>query len=174
MGREIRRVPPSWKHPENVYCPHLNGHKWSHGDGPCFQPLYDESYDLAAQTWIKEFKKFKPSAKTAKYFWDWSGMPPKQEYYRPEWKKGTATWFQVYETVSEGTPVTPPFETQDELIAYLSTKGDFWDHRRGDGPWTRANAEAFVKEDGWVPSMMMAPGKGLLQSKDISAGLKET
>jgi hypothetical protein len=32
-----------------------------------------------------------------------------------------ATWFQAWETVTEGTPVTPPFATTDELVDYLAT-----------------------------------------------------
>lgn len=127
--------------------------------------MYDESYDEAAAEWIKGFHEFKPTERTGKYHWDWGGMPPKEEYYRPSWKEGEATWLQVYETVSEGTPVTPSFATPEELVQYLATKGDFWDQRRGDAPWGRANAEAFVK-DGWAPSMMFIPGNGVVESKD--------
>lgn len=56
-------------------------------------------------------------------------MPPEREYYR-SWKDEDATWFQVWETVSEGTPVTPPFATKEELIDYLVANGDFWDQKR--------------------------------------------
>ena len=58
-----------------------------------------------------------------------------------------ATWFQAWETVTEGTPVTPPFATTDELVDYLVTRGDFWDQERGDGPWDRKSAEEFVTRD---------------------------
>lgn len=84
------------------------------------------------------------------------GRPPDPDYYRP-WKDEDATWFQVWETVSEGTPVTPPFATKEELVDYLATKGDFWDQRRGDGPWVRTNAEAFVGS-GWAPTLMVKDG----------------
>lgn len=72
----------------------------------------------------------------------------------PRKPKKNATWFQVYETVSEGTPVTPPFATKDELVDYLSTRGDFWDQDRGDGPWKRERAEAFVRS-GFAPSLVV-------------------
>ena len=36
----------------------------------------------------------------------------------------------MYGTVTEGTPVSPPFETPEELAAYLSKHGDFWDQKR--------------------------------------------
>ncbi len=73
-------------------------------------------------------------------------------------------WFQVYETVSEGTPVTPPFATLEELSRYLYTHGCKWD----DKPWTRENAEAFCHEGASVPSMVTCGGK-ILMSKDIPA-----
>jgi hypothetical protein len=159
MGREIRKVPPNWQHPKRT-CTHMPpcpGYQ-------CYQPLYKRTYDDAAQEWLKEFAEFKPR-EGYKYFWDWNGMPPDKEYYWPEMDPKGRTWFQVYETVSEGTPVTPPFATQEELINYLATNGDFWDQRRGHGPWTRANAEQFVKDE-WAPSMIGIPGKGLFMSKD--------
>ena len=85
--------------------------------------------------------------------------------YHFEWADGIrkATWWQVYETVSEGTPVSPPFATPDELIDYLVAHGDFWDQQRrerGDtimnnDPWSREQAEAFVRGPGWAPSMVV-------------------
>lgn len=64
------------------------------------------------------------------------------------------TWYQVYETVSDGTPVTPPFATTQELIEYLVQYGDFWDQHRGDGGWIRAYAERFVESE-WSPSLVV-------------------
>lgn len=89
--------------------------------------------------------------------------------YRPDWKPEEATWFQMYETVSEGTPVTPPFETREELVEYLVANGCFWDQKRrarglsGDwmrcSPWTREEATKFVFGDGWMPSMTVQNGE---------------
>lgn len=52
-----------------------------------------------------------------------SGGPPQRACYCP-WKPEDATWLQVWETVSEGTPVTPPFATRQELVDYLVQHGD--------------------------------------------------
>ncbi len=51
---------------------------------------------------------------------DFWGEPPEPNdpTLRPEYEE-EPTWFQVYETVSEGTPVTPPFATEQELSDYL-------------------------------------------------------
>ena len=72
------------------------------------------------------------------------------------------TRLTMYETVSEGTPVTPPFATKEELVNYLVEHGDFWDQHRGHGGWSRENAEHFVQAE-WAPSgiFIVSPeGKG--------------
>lgn len=153
MGREIRRVPPHWEHPKR--------------DDGSYQPMFDHSAQDRFLQWLEDFERFKAEemkeaceeygydARDAyAAFCDYDGGPPDHIYCRPNWSKSEATWFQVYETVSEGTPVTPAFETQAELVDYLVENGDFWDQkRRADpnrfigincAPWPRDRAEKFV------------------------------
>ena len=73
-------------------------------------------------------------------------------------------WWQVWETVSEGSPVTPAFATAEELIEYLVTDGDAWDQKRGSGGWLRANAEKYVKAE-FAMSMTMGPD-GIKEPRD--------
>lgn len=164
MGREIRRVPPNWQHPMQR-CPHS---PWAGGcdeskrnNGQCYIPLYDRSYKEEADEWMKNCALWAEgkhedqqdrSIAVYPYYWDWAGSPPNEDAYRPEWTE-EPTWFQVYETVSEGTPVTPAFATQQELIEYLVEHGDFWNQLRHEGGWERASAEAFVGE-GFAPSLI--------------------
>lgn len=178
MGREIRMVPPGWEHPmKDHYDPFRREMRRD------YRPLYDESCEEAWAKWRKEFqawlgggfaqalekygedgtlKKGQPYTS----FCRWEGGPPDPEYYRPQWDKSEATWIQVYETVSEGTPVTPPFATPEELIDYLVKNGDFWDQAgRKEGtslmpcdPWRRDVAEKFVKS-GWAPSIVVHNGQ---------------
>lgn len=164
MGREIRRVPPNWEHPRQQ-CEHS---PWSGGcsdakrnGGQCYRPLFDRYFATAAKEWKDEFAAWERgerpsycSADPDTEFWEYQGAPPDRDSYRPAWAEGAATWFQVYETVSEGTPVTPPFPTKEALIEYLVTTGDFW----SDKPHSRAQAEAFVRDE-YVPSMIIADGK---------------
>jgi hypothetical protein len=151
MGREIRRVPPNWQHPVNEPCKHyMSAPQHRCPPGRCFDSMYDEAYEDAADEWLKECCEFKPN-EDAKYYWDWNGNPPDKAHYRPRWREGEATWYQVYETVSEGTPVSPPFATRDELVEYLVVNGDYWDQRRGSGGWSRRSAEAFVGR--WICSV---------------------
>ncbi len=196
MGREIRRVPPNWKHPVRD-CPHS---PWAGGcseakanGGKCFQPLYDHDAEWAWAEWQKEYAKWiagehdrviaehgeadYPKAEPYRAYCKWNGVPPDPEYYRPKWDEADATWFQVYQTVSEGSPVTPPFATKDELIEYLVAYGDFWDQsRRRDGSergpagWSREAAMAFVKSE-FAPSLMTtitAEGVVISEPRDAS------
>lgn len=149
MGREVRMVPPNWRHPRHKdYYDRL-------------QPMYDRRFEDAAAKWKAEFLKWEAGERPdycseenrTLEFWEWNGEPPDRTYYRT-WRDEEATWFQVWETVSEGTPVTPPFATKDELIDYLATNGDFWDQKRGDGPWDRAAAAKFVGS-GWAPTFVV-------------------
>jgi len=78
---------------------------------------------------------------------DWENIePPKGEGW------------QVWETVSEGSPITPVFATAEELIEHLCTVGDLWKQKSGESPYSREAAEAFVKGAGWVPSGMVCDG----------------
>lgn len=168
MGREIRRVPANWEHPKKEYPDYATRVMVVR-----YQPMRNQPYEPALREWITEWEAWdrgdKPDycskeSKSMK-FWEYSGPPPDPQYYRPDWDMATATWLQVYETVSEGTPVSPPFATPEEIVDYLVANGDFWDQkRRAEGvsfmdcrPWAREQAEAFVKQ-GWAPSLIVDNG----------------
>lgn len=167
MGREVRRVPPNWKHPERD----------DYRGGP--QPMYDKTFAAAVAEWKAGYAAWERGERSegcsesvrSMEFWEWHGPPPDREYHRP-WADDEATWWQLWETVSEGTPVSPPFATKDELIAYLAERGDFWDQKRGDGGWGIERARAFI-DAGWSPSLVVLGGK-VLESRDIPLAIKET
>ena len=171
MGREIRKVPPNWQHPvKETYDP------FRRETVQRKQPMYDRTFDDAAAEWKSELAKWEAGERPdyfdpADYpngieYWEWDSRPPDREYYRP-WADADAKWFQVWETVSEGTPVTPPFATQAELIDYLVQHGDEWDQKRGNGGWNRAAAERFVA-GGWAPSLIAVTGPrgGVYEPRD--------
>lgn len=62
--------------------------------------------------------------------------------------------WQVWETVSEGSPITAVFSTPEALAQHLSTVGTAW--KRDTLP-TYEQALAFVT-DGWAPSAMVVDG----------------
>lgn len=166
MGREIRRVPPNWEHP-----------RWTEDDAPRadlvgeYKSMHNTTYVEAARAWLEECKawddgthadvvEYPDRKERFPYFWEWGGNPPDPNYYRPEYTE-EATWWQVYQTVSEGYPVSPPFETPEELAQWLSENGDYWHQDRvarglvlaGARP-TYEQALRFVMS-GWSPSFTM-------------------
>lgn len=165
MGREIRLVPAGWEHPKRR-CPH-----WPKCEGSeCFQPMFDRTFKKQAKEWKDSLFAWergdRPSYCSADSrgleFWEYEGAPPDREFYVP-YEKSDCSWLQMYETVSEGTPVTPAFKTDQELIDYLVKNGDRWDQQRaneegGTIGWSRTSAEKFVKS-GYAPSMIIAEGK---------------
>lgn len=171
MGREIRMVPPNWEHPQRD----PENDPYRHGG---YQPTYDRHFDDVFSEWLADFDRVRggelkdfeaecyPNGLS-----DWlvdDGAPPNRAYYRT-YRDEDATWFQIYETVSEGTPVTPPFATKAELVDYLAANGDFWDQKRGVGQWQRENAERFVGT-GWAPSMVAVVGganAGVYTARDL-------
>lgn len=169
MGREIRKVPSNWQHPTSS-----NGGK---------QPMLDQTYADARKEWLDglakwesgnnpDREKYKNDDGTYQDYWEWHGAPPARELYRP-WKDEDATWFQLWETVSEGTPVSPPFATKEELAQHLAVNGDDWDQKRCHDPsschlfgmelgkpgWGIERARRFVNGPGRAPSMIVTGGK---------------
>jgi len=154
MGRAIRKVPPRWEHPR--YTAEEERAYGKHDVAGEYKPLFESDYDTIKAEWIAGLIAWesgeRPSYASAedREWWDWEGGPPKREKYVP-YKEIEATWFQMYETVSEGTPLSPPFATQAELVDWLVANKDFW----GYGPRTREVAERFVNT-GWAPSMIVS------------------
>lgn len=65
-------------------------------------------------------------------------------------------WWQIWETVSEGSPVTPAFATPQELAKH-------WASERGG---SAESALAWITNDGWAPSLI-ASAAGIQTADDI-------
>lgn len=122
MGREIRMVPKGWEHPKNEkgYIPLMGG--------PYSERV--KSWDEENAQWQKGLRSnyeggWQP--KEEKYkdmpFEEWDGARPVKEEYMPEWAPGEATMLMMYEDTSEGTPISPAFETPEELAHWLADNG---------------------------------------------------
>ena len=151
MGREIRRVPPRWEHPRYNRCNAI--HFTQVGE---YKRLFDKPYRKALDEWLEGLAQWDrgehPYQKPGEGYWAYAGGPPDPNYYRPAFKE-VPTWYQVYETISEGTPVTPSFATKEELVDYLVKHGEFNGQRYGNSKPTREAAQAFV-DKGWMVSMV--------------------
>lgn len=65
-------------------------------------------------------------------------------------KVPTGDWWQIWETVSEGSPITPAFATPEELAAHYG-KGDI-------GSATYESTLTWITGDGWAPSGLAIGG----------------
>ena len=167
MGREVRKVKPGWNHPLKDDARPKMG----------YQPMFNESYQDACKQWKEGLGQWEQGRYEGRprpqdcEFWEWYGGPPDPQYYRPHWRPEEMTSYAVYETVSEGTPTTPAFQTKEELVDYLVANGDYWDQERGDGGWDREAAEKFVG-CGFAPSMMVS-SSGIHSPRDKEMYAKE-
>jgi hypothetical protein len=53
-------------------------------------------------------------------YWEFVGGLPLRESYRPKWSEDERTHFQMYENVSEGTPLSPVMESPESLARWLA------------------------------------------------------
>lgn len=145
MGREIRRVNPNHEHPKDQAGDYIS--------------LFDgNDFDQMVQYYQDDLKGWETKPHGTEETAEASlGSPPaKKDYTKPISCDPEKAWYQMYQTVSEGTPCTPPFATKNELIHYLATEMTFW----GEGPYTLEQATAFVEQE-WAPSFVFIPGEGL-------------
>ena len=165
MGREVRRVPPDWKHPTNEHGHH--------------QPMHDQSFAERYAEWQEGKRKWDagedPDREAHKhkdgqdYTWEeWNGDAPDRAYHRPDWKPEEMTAFQAYETTSEGTPISPVFATREEMIDWCVNDGTDLGWGGTKSPLSREAAEKFVG-GAYVPTMIsrgngMEPGIAILET----------
>lgn len=115
MGDMIRRVPANWEHPKRE-------------DGS-WQPLYDIDYETALAQWLENhylwlegrhrYQLENPDqTKEYKYYAEFEEDAPEVAFHRPKWKDEERTHYQLYETITEGTPRTPVFASEEDLRKY--------------------------------------------------------
>lgn len=151
MGREIRRVPSGWNHPRD--------------ERGRYQPLYDYDFETEAAKWKEGFRQWEAGTHEAKQrargygcdeFWEYS-FPPDRDTCRPQWSEEERTCYQIYETVSEGTPVSPVFETEEQVVVWLIEQG-----------YSEHAAREFVKF-AHAFSMVVQPGNPPVFAENIHA-----
>jgi len=189
MGREIRRVPIGWEHPkENNYNPYTDtvtsdyvalydgsfeaeAQEWLDG---CVEWVAGKHKDFAEDSWARGYhaKKFEETgdeyhlpenflAKTYVRFCEFRGNFPNPDDYRPDWPERDMVAYQIYETVSEGTPVSPVFLTHAEMKRWLFSQGH-----------SEVAVSKFI-EYGSAPSMIMFGGPGGVSLKSNIDALED-
>jgi hypothetical protein len=185
MGREIRKVPSDWKHPTykdvgKEYETKICRGGWQNM-ADRFHPMHDELFDNMMDGWYEEWTKWRqgihPDQKTFSdkanmSYIEWNGGPPEPAYYRHrKWTDEEATHFQMYETVSEGTPVSPVFASLQELEDWLVEDGNWKSCDWPQGPISREAAHAFCSAK-WAFSMVITSNGEILNGAETALAMK--
>ena len=152
MGREVRRVPADWQHPRDE----MTGR---------YRPLYPgERYAQSAAEFME-----KANAEGLQAAIDSCGQAPDAEDYMPDWPAEQRTHLMMYEDTSEGTPISPAFETPEALARWLADTGASSFGR------STASYEAWlnVARGGWAPSATYTPQTGLVSGVEASVMVEQ-
>lgn len=151
MSREVRLVPKDWTHPKNA-----SGN---------FIALFDNYNSEDADDWDEERELWNSKEHDGFIegceFSEWAGDRPDPDDYLPIWSAEEKTHLMMYETTTEGTPISPAFETPEELAKWL-VDNDVSAFGRNKGTyegWLR------VAQGGFAPSMV-ASSKGIQSGVD--------
>jgi hypothetical protein len=115
-------VPADWQHPKEY-----NAYRRE----DCYKPLLDGNYAEAAADWDRERADWeagnRPSYASDEHddmpYDQWAGQRPFSGDYMPQWSDAERTHYMMYESTSEGTPISPAFATPEELARWLVDNG---------------------------------------------------
>lgn len=116
MSREVRKVPASWEHPREQgrtsFCPLF--------DGSTYEQKVT-AWDEGASKWARgEFDEYADDSDKALPYENWAGPRPDPAGYMPIWPESERTHFMMYETTTEGTPISPAFDNLEDLARWLA------------------------------------------------------
>lgn len=155
MGREVRKVPEGWEHPKRP-------------DGR-FIPLFDgysescKYWDEKADKWnCGEFPEWADEEDRKQSYTEWEGERPSQDDYMPDFPESECTHFMMYENTSEGTPISPAFETPEQLARWLADNGAsaFGSQTASYEGWLR------VAKGGYACSAVYSSDTGIISGVD--------
>lgn len=116
MSREVRRVPLTYQHPTE-WVQRYDRHTRKLGPVIAFKPLFKhESYAESVRDHQQEVKNYGEVE---------AGPTPNPEDYMPDFTdtpEDNLGWC-MYETTSEGTPISPVLKDQDALAHWLAENG---------------------------------------------------
>ncbi len=159
MGREVRRVPPTWKHPKDArgrYRPLFGGGRlyatelrdWQKGKEKWDAGLREDF----AGGWVP-----RTGEELTMPYSEWAGHAPERECYMPEWTDAERTHLQMYETTSEGTPISPVMATAEDLARWLADNNA---SALGDEGATYEEWLGMIGQ-GWSVSAVFDPVRGM-------------
>jgi hypothetical protein len=133
MGREIRRVPADWRHPHDAAGKPIPLHAadfariaaaWD-----CGQAKWERGF-IATHSTLPGVPAWRPRDEfvRARDYLEHAGPRPRDDCFMPAWPDEQRTWWQMYETVTAGTPISPPRDSAKALARWLA------DHHASAGP----------------------------------------
>jgi hypothetical protein len=165
MGREVRRVPKDWEHPKDNKGNHepLDGKftkrsmEWREGQNQWIKGLRESFVDYPKIEWVP----IEGEDKELTYA-EYAGDRPRKEHYMPEWTEEEKTHYQMYETCSEGTPISPVMAAPEELAAWLvdNDASSFGSQTASYESWLS------IAKGNDVCSAALIPGRGLVNGVD--------
>ena len=130
MSREVRPVALDWEHPRDGTYP---------SGEPRYVGLFSRQDLLIQLDWRAEHPDHPDGQE-----------PIDLSRYMPEIPEGTPYGWQLYETISEGSPISPVCKTKEELATWLSSPAAGREQRSPEV------AAKFV-EVGGAPSFVLGP-----------------
>lgn len=82
-------------------------------------------------------------------------------FEEPETAPPTGDGYQLWETVSEGSPISPVFATPEELATWMTRN-----RCTVNGPMSSYDAALRFVEAGWAPSFVSGPDIGFLSGTE--------
>ncbi|MBU1164893.1 hypothetical protein KKA15_05035 [Patescibacteria group bacterium] len=136
MSTEARRVPANWEHPKDENGHHIPMHEH-------FPYDEEEIVEGLRDGWL-------------------NNDPPNYGCdVMPQWPESERTHYQMYESVTEGTPISPVMETPEALARWLA------DNKASAGPYATATYDqwlAMIKAGSSVGSFVMDCATGRTMS----------
>lgn len=160
MGVEVRRVPFDWQHPRDA--------------AGRYRPLLRADFAAAAAAWDAGCKKWdrglvashcslpgvpawrpRDQFTRARDYEEHAGPRPLADAYMPAWPAQERAGWMMYETISAGTPISPPCHSPRELATWLANNDAII------GPDIKATAEewlAMIDGAGRAPMFLIERG----------------
>lgn len=107
MSRELRMVPSNWNHPIDNIGNHI--------------PLFlGKDYESNLESWHRCRAGYLRDTDRVDGIEEFCGDKPEYIDYMPLFDESDSTHYMMYETTSEGTPISPAFGTKEELARWLA------------------------------------------------------
>ena len=116
MGREARRVHPDWQHPTRTGLVPTTPSDWCGRNKLRFEALHEYADYKPYLRYYNEDYAFTNDGEAVEDKEDYN--PPGPHDFMPNWTPEEATHWQMYETCSEGTPISEVCESPEALAQW--------------------------------------------------------